>query len=166
MQSTFIATIVIAFLTLAHNIIQNKGSTEFQVAMLLCFLAATCHLSIVLVSGRACILAYRYSRLPVGDRPTIEDYRKQFEAFGRCLKVSEWVQGFGQALFGPAMLYTIWLMFEDRIYVFIIYGFITILQIVVYAAGFWRVSWAGAMVIPIRKCSVLSLRRQTGEKAV
>ncbi|KAF9445357.1 hypothetical protein P691DRAFT_710440 [Macrolepiota fuliginosa MF-IS2] len=114
--------------------------------MLLCFLTATCHLSIILIAGRACILSWRYSRRANFDRLTIAQYQEHFESFNQCLQMSEWVQGLGQALFAPAILYSVWQLFEDHFYAYFLYGFIALLDIAVYATGFWRVSWAGMTI--------------------
>lgn len=122
--------------------------------MLLCFLAAICHISIILIAGRACILAYKYSRLPPTDRPTVEEYQKQLDSFGGCLKVSENVQAIGQALFGPAIMYTMWQMFKNHIFVIILYAFIVVLDIVVYVTGFWRVSWVGSLIVSIQENAI------------
>jgi hypothetical protein len=92
----------------------------------------------------------------------VEEYRKKLEASLRTLRVCEWIQGFGQTLVVPSLLYTIWLMFEHRVLVFLIYGFIVLLEIAVYIAGFWRVSWGTTTLRPLEKY-LRRFRRRTGE---
>jgi hypothetical protein len=157
----FIASIITAFLSLANDVVHLKGNLEFEIAMFLCILAASCHISDVVVSGRACILAYQHSRLPSIDRPTVEEYKKQLDAFNRCVRVSQWVQGLGQALFGIAILYTLWQMFKNRVLISSIYAFASVLQVVVYAVGFWRISWAENMILPIGRWILQRVGRGT-----
>jgi hypothetical protein len=132
--------------------------------MMLCYLTGICHLSIVLVGARASILACWHSRSPDSSakRASFEECQGQLDSFYRCLRVSEWVQGLGQGLFGPALLFTIWLMFDNHIYPVVIYVFTGILQLTVYFAGFWKVSWFGTMSMPIkdRIRIIRSFRRQ------
>lgn len=139
--STFMTTVVMSFLALAHNIIQDRDKREFQIAMMLCLLTATCHLFIILIAGRACIQVCWYSRIPNTRRPSLEEYQNRLYSFYRCLKISEWVQGLGQVLFPPAILYTVWQMFSHHIYPVVIISFVAVLEIIVYAMGYWNISW-------------------------
>jgi hypothetical protein len=160
---TFSATIITSFLSLAGDVI-GKQEQAFELAMFFCILAATCNVSNVLVCGRACILAYehKYSKRPPIDR---EEYSRKLEAVTRTQQLTLWVQGLGQALFGVAVLYTVWQMIRNRILVSVIFGFALILQVVVYGVGFWRISWAESMILPVGKWVLRFLRRwrETGE---
>jgi hypothetical protein len=121
--------------SLAHGIIDENTTTEFQVSMLLCILTPVCHLSIILVAGRACILASCFpAPMPsnIMDRgPTLSEYQAHLHSFSPVLKLSQFIQGIGQALFGPAFLYTLWLIFKEKIYPVIVIVFVVILQVVV-----------------------------------
>ncbi|EKM75842.1 hypothetical protein AGABI1DRAFT_94618 [Agaricus bisporus var. burnettii JB137-S8] len=147
--SAFIASFITTFLTLANDVIRKRGDLEFEIAMFFCILSASCHISDIVVSGRAFILAYQHSRMRFIDRPAIDDYQKQLDAFTRCLWVAHLVQGLGQALFGVALLYTLWIMLEHRILTSILYAFSSIVQVAMYFVGFWRISWAEDLIVPI-----------------
>ncbi|XP_006463835.1 hypothetical protein AGABI2DRAFT_194530 [Agaricus bisporus var. bisporus H97] len=162
--SGFIIALVIAFLALANKVSQKMGDIEIEAAMTLCFLAASCHLSIILVSSRACIVTYQYSQVLKKDRSSVsvKAFRKKLEASLRTLCVCEWIQGFGQTIMVPSLLYTIWLMFEHRILVFLIYGFIILLEFVIHFAGFWRVCWGTTTLRPLERY-LRRFRRRTRE---
>jgi hypothetical protein len=160
-QSGFIVGLVIAFLTLANKVAQNPRSIEVEAGMTLCFLSTSCHLSIILVSSRACVVAYQYSQILKSDRPVpVEEYRTKLEASLRTLRVCEWIQGFGQVLVVPSVLYMVWQMFEHHVLVLLIYAFVAFLEITVYFAGFWRVAWGTTTLRPLEKY-LRRLRRRT-----
>ncbi|EKM75848.1 hypothetical protein AGABI1DRAFT_94622 [Agaricus bisporus var. burnettii JB137-S8] len=159
-SATVGATILAAFLSLAEDVTRKRGQ-DFEIAMFFCFLAGTCYVSNVLVCGRTLILAFKHkpSRRSSTDR---KEHSKRMEAVFRVQQLCLWIQGLGQTLFGIAILYTLWQVIQNRILISVIYGFTSMLQVVVYGVGFWRISWMESMILPTSKW-FLRLRRHRRE---
>ncbi|KAF9444927.1 hypothetical protein P691DRAFT_777930 [Macrolepiota fuliginosa MF-IS2] len=165
--STFIATLMITFLTFANVMIHDSTSTEFQIGMALCCMAAVCHISLVLVAGRAGTQTYRSSRLPRSQPlPPIEEYQARFESFARCLRLCEDVQAFGTTIFAVALLFMCWHIFHSHTFAYAVFGFVIFVGVWVYVGGFWHISWAGEQT---RKAKLYINRLRgcdTGDRAV
>ncbi|TFK68556.1 hypothetical protein BDN72DRAFT_898045 [Pluteus cervinus] len=140
--STFTASLVIAFLSLARDILLNNSNTPglgqsrpLEIGMMLGFLTTATHLVIIIVAGRAATLSFRIKAL--GQKPKSLDLKHFRLYFYLC----EQLHLMATTLFLATVLYmTIYLFSPRLVYPLVLYGYTTIGVYLFYRTGFWRAS--------------------------
>ncbi|TFK68557.1 hypothetical protein BDN72DRAFT_898047 [Pluteus cervinus] len=140
--STFTASLVIAFLSLARDILLNNSNTPglgqsrpLEIGMLLGFLTTATHLIIIIVAGRAATLSFRIKAL--GKKPT----SLELQNFRLYFYLCEQLHLMATTLFLATVLYMTFYLFSPRlVYPLVLYGYTTIGIYLFYRTGFWRAS--------------------------
>ncbi|KAF8643786.1 hypothetical protein AX16_008805 [Volvariella volvacea WC 439] len=135
--STFSATAIISFISFARDIADWRGGDwELFQAMMFCgFMAAATHLLIIIMAGRAAVIAYRIARE--------EDQERNYWHYRDYFRTCQQFSLFAMAWFIVSVLIAIYGLFENRIYIYITYGYA--------GAGLLYILWLS----PFRKDSIL-----------
>ncbi|KAF8881217.1 hypothetical protein BD779DRAFT_1802750 [Infundibulicybe gibba] len=138
--ATFTAGLIIAFMSLARDVINPDKSTRqhFDVGTLLALFATGTQLGTVIVAGRGAALCFRqavyYSgKPPSDDGNSVKDFRHYFF-------ICEQLQLFGTFLFFASILFFVFFMFEHIRYPIIFYVACGLGACAVYQTGFWKAS--------------------------
>lgn len=102
-------------------------SISFQLGMVLCSMTGVCHVSLVLVAGRAATQTYRSSRLPRNQHhPTLPKYEGRLEAFVKCLRLSKNIQALRTTIFSNALLCLGWYIFHNHMFMYTLFTFVIV----------------------------------------
>ncbi|KAF8643875.1 hypothetical protein AX16_008891 [Volvariella volvacea WC 439] len=135
--STFAATAIIAFVSFARDVIDWRGKNWklFQASMFCAFMAAATHLFIIIMAGRAAVIAFRIAN--------DEDTKRNYGHYRGYLLICQQFSLIATVWFIVSVLIALQGMFESTAYMVIIY---------VYAGiGLLYILWLS----PFRKDSVL-----------
>jgi len=135
--STFTVALIIAFLAFTEQVIGSAKSVTYEIGMLLSFIATGVHLAAILIAGRAGNLCYRraksldlhlyLTRIHVGD-------------FQKFRTICEHLQLVGTIIFIPSILFLVYFLFVQKVFVYILYGMSFCALVTVYRIGFWKIS--------------------------
>ncbi|KAF8067903.1 hypothetical protein FPV67DRAFT_1669772 [Lyophyllum atratum] len=157
--STFTATLIVAFLALARDIIDAPDTPDpvalihFNIGMLLGMAATGLHIGVIVVAGRAAALCFRLSAAAVRDEsksihcskrlPSLEGSRHFAQVdFFRYIKYCDHLQLVASMMLLCFFLFLAYSMFTLKVFFWILFGASTIGGFSVFNTGFWKVSLA------------------------
>lgn len=145
-QSTFTASLIVAFLSLANDVITK--TKRMEIAMLLGFFAIGTHLLIIIISGRAAALSFRLAADTDVNSPQKADSLQKSDPpqetrvaeFKNYFFVCEQLQLVATCLFLATVLFVAWLLFDPLGYPIAVYGYTVCGIYCMVRTGFWKSS--------------------------
>lgn len=111
MQSGCFLLLISSLLILADTVLKDERSNEFQTVVLLCFLSAALHLTVMFIACRARVISFPYTET----RTTVDSVEEQQMRFtnqmlSQCFWVVEVAHNCGIFLFGLSAIYMIYVV--------------------------------------------------------
>ncbi|KAF7761860.1 hypothetical protein Agabi119p4_9852 [Agaricus bisporus var. burnettii] len=103
--------LISSLLILADTVLKDERSNEFQTVVLLCFLSAALHLTVMFIACRARVISFPYTET----RTTVDSVEEQQMRFtnqmlSQCFWVVEVAHNCGIFLFGLSAIYMIYVV--------------------------------------------------------
>ena len=153
-KSTFTAALIIAFLSLAKDVIGGAKGMPYQFAMFFSIIAIGFHLFATVIAARTGMICFRLSKSLDTEQTDEEQQQQQQQPvhhlwqdpkirmsdFQRFLVLCEQLQLIGTSVFFPSTLFLLFYMFDKMAFAIAIYGMTAIAVWAVYRLGFWKIS--------------------------
>jgi hypothetical protein len=131
-QSTFTASLIVAFLSLAKSIMLDAHRVAFDIGMLLALFAMSAHFANIIVAGRGAALTSQYA--------ATGQNAYDLKWFRLYLGLCEQLQTIATVLFIVVILQLTFSMFDEIEYPLILLGVALLIGLIVFCSVYWRVS--------------------------
>jgi uncharacterized membrane protein YiaA len=131
-QSTFTASLIVAFMSLVQSIVLDRHRVAFDIGMLLALFAMSMHFGNIIVAGRGSALTSQYS--------AVNQDKYDLAYFRLYLEVCEQLQLIATILFIVAVVQLTFFMFAEIEYPLILLGVALFGGLIVFWRVYWRVS--------------------------
>jgi hypothetical protein len=132
LQSTFTASLIVAFLSLAKSIMLDDHRVAFDIGMLLALFAMSAHFGNIIVAGRGAALTSQHAA--TGQSAC------DLKWFRLYLELCEQLQTIATILFIVVIFQLTFFMFDELEYPLILLGVALFAGLIVFWSVYWRVS--------------------------